>query len=52
MSYPEPVPTLRGEDAREFERRLKSFKLTPEQKEFYANAREIFEKHEGQEVNS
>ena len=39
MAYPEPTPPLKGKDAKEFLRRLKEFKLTPEQKEIYRNAR-------------
>jgi hypothetical protein len=39
MAYPEPTPALRGEAAKEFIRRLKKFKLSPEQKEQYRGAR-------------
>jgi len=50
MSYPEPIPTLKGEDAIEFERRLEEFKLTDEQKAFYAQARERFAKHRHDDI--
>jgi hypothetical protein len=39
MAYPEPIPALKGEEAREFLKRLKKFKLSAEQKEPYRNAR-------------
>jgi hypothetical protein len=42
MAYPEPIPELKGKDAREFLKRLKNFKLTEEQKEFYRDALEKF----------
>jgi len=42
MSYPEPTPILKGKDAREFLRRLKAFKLTPELQEFYRGAKEFY----------
>ena len=44
MAYPEPIPTLRGRQAEEFLERLKNFKLTPCQKEFYSDAREFYRK--------
>jgi len=44
MAYPEPTPALKQKDAREFLKRLKRFKLTKAQKEFYKNARADYEK--------
>jgi hypothetical protein len=39
MAYPESIPDIRGKkDALEFQRRLKHFRLTPEQKKLYAGA--------------
>jgi len=35
MAYPEPIPVVKGKDAREFDRRLSNFKLTAAQREFY-----------------
>jgi len=42
MAYPEPIPELSAREAREFERKLKNFKLTAAQKKFYAEARKLF----------
>lgn len=42
MAYPEPIPELNAREARQFERRLKKFRLTKAQKEFYAEARALF----------
>ena len=39
MAYPEPIPALKGEEAKEFLRRWRRFKLSPEQKELYRGAR-------------
>jgi hypothetical protein len=44
MSYPESTPILKGEDAEEFSRRLKHFKLSKSQKEFYKDALKGYEK--------
>ncbi len=44
MAYPEPTPILRGHRAKEFLERLENFKLTPEQKRFYRDAREFYRK--------
>ena len=44
MAYPEPIPAIRGKkDIEEFERRLKSFKLTAAQKKMYREAIERYE---------
>jgi len=42
MAYPEPTPILRGKEARDFLRRLKAFKLTPEQQVFWRGALESY----------
>ena len=42
MAYPEPIPVLKSKDAKEFEKRLESFKLSGAQKEFYREAIERF----------
>jgi hypothetical protein len=45
LAYPEPIPAIRGEeDIEEFERRLKSFKLTAAQKKMYRDAIERYER--------
>lgn len=42
MAYPEPIPILRQKDAREFIKRLKGFRLTRSQREFYKDARKEY----------
>jgi len=42
MSYPEPTPPIRGRDAAGFPARLESFKLAPELKAFYKDARKLY----------
>lgn len=42
MAYPEPIPELRGKNAREFLRRLESFELTSSQKRFLRGARDFY----------
>jgi hypothetical protein len=42
MTYPEPIPDLKARDARAFERRLKRFELSDQQKQFYTEARARF----------
>ena len=44
VAYPEPIPVLRGKDAKEFLRRLEAFKLTKSQKQFYRGCRELYRK--------
>jgi uncharacterized protein len=44
MSYPEPTPILKGKDAEEFLRRLKTFHLTKKQKAFYKDAISLYRK--------
>lgn len=39
MAYPEPIPALNAKEAREFQRNLAKFKLTPKQKDFYREMR-------------
>jgi len=41
MAYPEPIPEIKGRDAKEFIKRLENFDLTEEQKEFYKDAKEF-----------
>ena len=47
MAYPEPTPILKGKAAEEFLERLDNFKLTPEQKEFYRDARKLYRRWAG-----
>ena len=42
MAYPEPIPVLKSREAKEFERKLESFKLNGAQKEFYREALKTF----------
>ncbi len=42
MAYPEPIPVLKSKEAKEFENRLDSFKLSGAQKELYRQAIERF----------
>jgi hypothetical protein len=49
MAYPEPTPILKGKDAQEFLKRLANFKLTPEQREFYRDARKRYRKSVGKD---
>lgn len=42
MAYPEPIPELKGRNAREFLRRLESFELTSSQKRFLRGARDFY----------
>ena len=45
MSYPESIPEIRNKkDAKEFQRRLKRFKLTAAQRKLYARADELAKK--------
>jgi CRISPR/Cas system-associated protein Cas7 (RAMP superfamily) len=43
MAYPERIPVIRSEDAEESEERLKSFKMSRAQKEFYKEGQRTFE---------
>lgn len=42
MAYPDPIPTLKAKDAKEFEKRLECFELSAPQKQFYKEARTRF----------
>jgi hypothetical protein len=42
MAYPVPIPTFRGKDAEEFQRKLIHFRLTESQKAIYRRAAELF----------
>jgi len=44
LAYPEPIPALKGKDAKEFLKRLEAFKLRESQKELYRGARESYKK--------
>ncbi len=44
MAYPEPIPAIKGKDAKEFLKRLETFKLTKSQRELYRNAGENYRK--------
>ena len=44
MAYPEPIPALKGKDAREFLKRLEAFKLTESQQELYRGCQELYRK--------
>ena len=44
MAYPEAIPDLKGQAAKEFLKRLDAFTLTASQKELYRNARETYRK--------
>jgi len=46
MAYPEPIPPLRGKDAKEFLRRLETFTLTDEQKTLYKDALAFYRRME------
>lgn len=39
MAYPNPIPRLNEKETKQFLERLENFKLTPEQQEFYRDAR-------------
>lgn len=42
MAYPEPIPVVKNNDAKEFDMKLRSFRLNSAQKEFYREALRIF----------
>ena len=42
VTYPEPIPAIKGEDVEGFLRRLENFSLTPAQKELYRGCREFY----------
>ena len=46
MAYPEPIPAIKGRNAREFLRRLESFELSEKQKELYRGARADYRKRQ------
>ena len=45
MAYPEPIPELRGRNAKEFIERFERFRLTSSQEEFYREARQFYLRH-------
>ena len=44
MAYPEPIPEIKGKNAKEFLGRLAKFKLTSTEKEVYRGARANYRK--------
>ena len=46
MAYPEPIPVIKNRDSEKFRKRLKDFKLSESQREFYKDAFEAFERSE------
>ncbi len=42
MAYPEPIPALKGKDAKEFLQLLEQFELKPSQMKLYKGARESY----------
>ncbi len=46
MAYPEPIPVLKSQDAKEFDKKLNNFKLNKSQKEFYRKGKKLFVKEE------
>ena len=42
MAYPEPIPVLKGKDAKKFEDRLKNFSLSEAQIAKYSKANKRF----------
>ena len=42
MAYPEPIPEIKGRNAREFIQRLENFELTEEQKELCRGASKFY----------
>ena len=44
MAYPEPIPALKGKDAKEFLERLRTFRLSGGQLEIYRGARDSYRK--------
>jgi hypothetical protein len=53
VAFPEPIPVIRGKrDVEEFYRRLRSFKLTEEQKELYRDAMERYQRRDARELGS
>jgi len=42
LTYPEPIPILKGKDAVKFEERLKNFSLSEDQVMMYFNAKRKF----------
>ncbi len=49
MAYPEPIPELRGRNAKEFLERLEQFRLSSSQKDLYRGARQFYLKHKPKE---
>jgi len=42
MAYPEPIPEIKGRNAREFIKRLENFQLSDEQKELCRGASRFY----------
>jgi len=45
MAYPQPVPVLKGKRAKEFQRKLRTNRLSEKQRSHYIDAVEEYEKH-------
>ena len=44
MGYPKPIPVLKAKDVKYFEQHLENFQLTPQQRQFYEDARKKFKR--------
>ncbi len=42
MGYPKPTPALKGKEAKEFLKKLETFKLTEDQRERWKGSREVY----------
>jgi hypothetical protein len=44
MAYPEPIPAIKGKNAKEFLERLANFKLNAEQKKLYEGSVGLYQR--------
>lgn len=51
MAYPEPIPELKGKDAKEFNERLSKFKLTSKQRKFLKDAHEYYQRKNNDDIS-
>jgi hypothetical protein len=42
MGYPKPTPALKGKEAKEFLKKLETFKLSDDQRERWKGSREVY----------
>ena len=42
MGYPKPTPALKGKEAKEFLKKLETFKLTEDQRKRWKGSREVY----------